>query len=62
MCVIPVEMTEVTSCEITVYEGQHIMKGDQLGMIHFVGSAQCLIFGPQVKLDFDMHGQTLGLN
>ena len=62
MCVMPVGMTEVSSCEITVYEGQHVKKGDQLGMFHFGGSTHCLIFGPQVKLDFDMHGQTPGLN
>jgi phosphatidylserine decarboxylase len=31
-------------------------------MFHFGGSTHCLIFGPQVKLDFDMHGQTPGLN
>jgi phosphatidylserine decarboxylase len=62
MCIMPVGMTEVSSCQITVYEGQHVKKGDQLGMFHFGGSTHCLIFGPQVKLDFDMHGQTPGLN
>ena len=35
---------------------------DELGMFHFGGSTHCLIFGPQVKLDFDLHGQTPGLN
>jgi phosphatidylserine decarboxylase len=62
MCIMPVGMTEISSCEITVYEGQHVKKGDQLGMFHFGGSTHCLIFGPNVKLDFDMHGQTPGLN
>ncbi len=62
MCVMPVGMTEISSCEITVYEGQHVKKGDQLGMFHFGGSTHCLIFGPHVKLDFDLHGQKAGLN
>ncbi|GKT30771.1 Phosphatidylserine decarboxylase-related like protein, partial [Aduncisulcus paluster] len=55
-------MAEVSSNEITVYEGQHINKGDQLGMFHFGGSTHVLIFRPGVKLDFDLHGQTPGLD
>lgn len=62
MCFMPVGMAEVSTCEITVYEGQHVKKGDQLGMFHFGGSTHCLIFRPGVKLSFDMHGQTPGLN
>jgi len=62
MCIMPVGMAEVSSCQITVYEGQHVEKGEQLGMFHFGGSTHCLFFGPQVKLEFDMHGQTPGLD
>ena len=62
MAVMFVGMAEVSSNEITVYEGQHVNKGDQLGMFHFGGSTHCLIFRPQVKLQFDLHGQTPGLN
>lgn len=62
MCFVPVGMAEVSTCEITVKVGQHVNKGDQLGMFHFGGSTHCLIFRPQVKLDFDLHGQTPGLN
>jgi phosphatidylserine decarboxylase len=62
MCFMPVGMAEVSTCQITVYEGQHVKKGDQLGMFHFGGSTHCLIFRPGVKLTFDMHGQTPGLN
>ena len=58
MCVMFVGMAEVSSNEITVREGQHVKKGDQLGMFHFGGSTHCLIFRPQVKLKFDLHGQT----
>lgn len=61
MCVMPVGMAEVSSCEITVYEGQSVKKGDQLGSFHFGGSTHCLFFGPHVKLDFDLHGQRAGL-
>lgn len=62
MCIMPVGMAEVSTCQITVYEGQHVQKGEQIGMFHFGGSTHCLIFGPHVKLEFDMHGQTPGLN
>ena len=62
MCVMPVGMAEVSTCDITVYEGQHVNKGDQLGMFHFGGSTHCLFFRPGVKLTFDLHGQTPGLD
>src|SRR5262249_45405616 len=53
MCVIFVGMAEVSSCEITVQAGQHVTKGDQLGMFHFGGSTHCLVFRPGVNLTFD---------
>ncbi len=62
MCVVPVGMAEVSTCQITVYEGQHVKKGDQLGMFHFGGSTHCLIFRPGVKLTFDLHGLKPGIN
>ena len=62
MCFMPIGMAEVSSCDITVYEGQHVNKGDELGMFHFGGSTHCLIFRPGVELDFDLGGQTPGLN
>ncbi|HEV7239892.1 MAG TPA: phosphatidylserine decarboxylase family protein [Thermoanaerobaculia bacterium] len=52
MCVVPVGMAEVSSCQITVQPGAHVNKGDQLGMFHFGGSTHCLIFRPGVKLTF----------
>jgi phosphatidylserine decarboxylase len=61
VCVLPVGMAEVSTCEITVYEGQRVRKGDQLGMFHFGGSTHCLMFGPGVRLEFDLHGQRPGL-
>jgi len=62
MCVLPVGMAEVSTCEITVYEGQRVRKGSQLGMFHFGGSTHCLLFRPGVNLEFDLHGQAPGLN
>lgn len=63
MCFISVGMAEVSSSEITVFEGQHIRKGQELGMFHYGGSTHCLIFRPGVKLQFDLHGQSKpGLN
>ncbi|MEM7240823.1 MAG: phosphatidylserine decarboxylase family protein [Pseudomonadota bacterium] len=62
MCVMPIGMAEVSSCEVTVYEGQHVKKGDQLGMFHFGGSTHCLIFGPHVNIEFDFHGMTPGID
>jgi phosphatidylserine decarboxylase len=61
MCFIAVGMAEVSSCDITAYEGQRVRKGDQIGMFHFGGSTHCLVFRPQVKLEFDHHGQKPGL-
>jgi phosphatidylserine decarboxylase len=62
MCVLPVGMAEVSTCEITVYQGQRVKKGSQLGMFHFGGSTHCLLFRPGINLEFDLHGQTPGLN
>jgi len=34
MCVMPVGMAEVSTCDVTVYVGQHGNKGDQIGRFH----------------------------
>ncbi len=62
MCFVAVGMAEVSSCEITVDIGQRIKKGDELGMFHFGGSTHCLVFREETKLNFDLHGQTPGLD
>ncbi len=62
MAIIFVGMGDVSSNEITVYEGQHVKKGDQLGMFHFGGSTHVLIFRPGVKLEFDLRGQKPGVD
>jgi phosphatidylserine decarboxylase len=62
MCFMPVGMAEVSTCDITVYEGQHVKKGDEIGMFHFGGSTHCLFFRPGVNLKFDLHDQKPGLD
>lgn len=52
VCFIAIGMTDTSGCEITVEQGDHVKKGDQLGMFHFGGSTHCLVFGPNVKFDW----------
>lgn len=62
MCFMAVGMAEVSSNEITVKAGQHVVKGEQLGMFHFGGSTHCLLFRPGVPINFYLHNQTPGLD
>lgn len=57
ICFVAVGMADVSTCDVGVYEGQHVKKGDEIGMFHFGGSTYCLVFRPEVKLEFDLHGQ-----
>ncbi|KAJ6185164.1 hypothetical protein N7519_006465 [Penicillium mononematosum] len=41
---IGVGMAEVSTCDITVKEGDRLKKGDEIGMFHFGGSTHCLLF------------------
>ncbi len=50
MAFIGVGMDEVSTCEITVKEGQHCNKGDETGMFHFGGSSHCVLFRKGVKV------------
>lgn len=61
LCFMAVGMAEVSTCDIRVYEGQYVHKGDELGMFHFGGSTHCLFFAKDVVLDFDLQGQVPGL-
>ena len=61
MCVMPIGMAEVSSCEITVKPGDRVKKGQEIGMFHFGGSTHCQIFRPGVNLKFDTYGETPGL-
>lgn len=39
---VAVGMSEVSTCNVTVREGQHVVKGDETGMLRFGGSSYCL--------------------
>lgn len=62
MCFVAVGMGDVSNNEITVRIGQHVKKGEQLGMFHFGGSTHVLLFQPTVDLDFNLHGQKPGID
>lgn len=53
VCFVGVGMAEVSTCDVTVKEKQHVNVGDELGMIHFGGSSHALIFGPNSKITFE---------
>ncbi|KAK3177373.1 hypothetical protein K4F52_009842 [Lecanicillium sp. MT-2017a] len=48
---VAIGMDEVSTCDITIKEGQRIEKGQETGMFHFGGSSFCLVFQPGVVLD-----------
>jgi phosphatidylserine decarboxylase len=52
VCFIAIGMTDTSGCEIDVALNQHVNKGDFMGKFHFGGSSHCLVFGPQVKLNW----------
>ncbi|RAH86033.1 hypothetical protein BO86DRAFT_415550 [Aspergillus japonicus CBS 114.51] len=47
---IGVGMAEVSTCDITVKDGDHVHKGDELGMFHYGGSTHCLLFQKGVNV------------
>lgn len=50
VALVEVGMSEVSSCEVTVEEGQVVKKGEEIGMFHFGGSTWCLLFRKGVKV------------
>jgi phosphatidylserine decarboxylase len=52
MCVIPIGMAEVSSCFVSVVEGQRVTKGDEIGYFQFGGSTHCLVFRPGAVSEF----------
>jgi phosphatidylserine decarboxylase len=50
MAFLGIGMTEVSTCDVTVKDGQHVNKGDEIGMFHFGGSTQCVMFRKGVEL------------
>ena len=51
MAFIGIGMDEVSTCELTVKEGQHVNKGDCTEMFHFGGTTHCLLFRKEVKIE-----------
>jgi len=51
MAFIGVGMDEVSTCDITVKEGDHIEKGQETGMFHFGGSSHVLLFRKGVNVE-----------
>ena len=62
MCFIGVGMGDVSSCEISVKEGQKVVKGQQTGTFHIGGSTFCLLFRPGVQVSFNFRGQEPSLD
>jgi len=66
MCLVAIGMAEVSSCVLegasgdALREGQHVIKGEQLGYFQFGGSTHCLVFGPQLRLRFVRDAQPRG--
>lgn len=50
MAFVGVGMSEVSTCKATVKEGDHINKGDEIGMFHYGGSTHCLLFREDVNV------------
>ncbi|RYN39567.1 hypothetical protein AA0112_g3547 [Alternaria arborescens] len=51
VCFMGIGMTEVSTCDTTVKVGQHVKKGDEIGMFHFGGSSHCILFRKGVELE-----------
>ena len=52
MVFIAVGMAEVSTCDVTVIEGQRVRSGEQLGMFHFGGSSYDMIFRREAGILF----------
>lgn len=52
VCFIAIGMTDTSGCEIIVKPGEKVKKGATMGKFHFGGSSYCMVFGPQVKLNW----------
>ncbi|KAF4580446.1 hypothetical protein EYR40_003162 [Pleurotus pulmonarius] len=53
MCFIAIGMTEISTCQATVHQGQHVDRGDELGMFHFGGSSNAMVFRKDANVRFD---------
>ncbi|PLB55746.1 putative phosphatidylserine decarboxylase, partial [Aspergillus steynii IBT 23096] len=53
MAFVAVGMGEVSSCEASVAEGDHVEAGDEIGCFHYGGSTHCLVFRGGVDVRFE---------
>ncbi|KAK6532184.1 hypothetical protein TWF694_003344 [Orbilia ellipsospora] len=61
VAILMIGMAEVSSVDFMGRKkGDMIAQGDQIGMFHFGGSTHCLIFGPNVNLDFSVSKPNAG--
>ncbi|MFJ7907414.1 phosphatidylserine decarboxylase family protein [Kitasatospora sp. NPDC096204] len=52
MAFVAIGMAEVSSCDVTVGPGDEVERGQEIGTFHYGGSTHCLVFGPDVDLEF----------
>ncbi|KAF9011708.1 phosphatidylserine decarboxylase-domain-containing protein [Cyathus striatus] len=54
MCFIALGMADISTCTVddNIKEGEHVTKGQEMGMFHFGGSSHCMVFGPQADIQF----------
>ncbi|KAF9234673.1 phosphatidylserine decarboxylase [Melanogaster broomeanus] len=50
MCFIGVGMAEVSTCQLSVNNGDQVVIGQELGMFHFGGSSHALVFRPGIQV------------
>jgi phosphatidylserine decarboxylase len=51
MCFLGIGMNEVSTCQITLKEGDRVKKGDEIGMFHYGGSTHCVLFRKGLELE-----------
>lgn len=62
VCVMPIGITEISSVNIQVQEGQTVKKGDELGYFSYGGSGMCLVFQPGAIDQFTVPNRPASVN
>jgi phosphatidylserine decarboxylase len=62
VCVIPIGITEISSVQINVKEGDNLKKGDELGWFSYGGSGMALVFQPGAIDSFTVPNRPSGNN
>ncbi|KAL2819010.1 putative phosphatidylserine decarboxylase [Aspergillus cavernicola] len=53
ICFVGVGMGEVSSCKVSVKEGDYVEAGDEIGSFHYGGSTHCLLFREGLNVQFE---------